>query len=352
LDAFEPELCTSVEELELQQWRKKGPIGKLHNLIKYITHSSNRRDAFHEIQRLQPRPLQSQSERAKESYDLIKDNQTRWNSWYDAAERALLLRQSIDDFVDQELDQYNMQMAVFNSRASQTRPQRARAKEPKKPSIFNDRLTPEDWGIIAQYVEVLRPCKIATMRLQDHVKDSATSGKIVTGAMWMVLRIYEEIMLAFENARKRHPTAEFQRSQQLPPTTSEISPPSSPRSTLSPEARQITRSSQAIPIASISAPWITPESPTNHVVADEQSTNSIAEGVDISAYTDVEHYFSTNINLGWQKLDSYYWRTDNTPIYRAAVVLHPRMKWQWINRHWGKHHQDWVRAAHITVESL
>jgi hypothetical protein len=80
VDAFEPELCTSVEELELQQWRKKGSIRKLHNLIKYITHSSNRREAFYDIQRLQPQPLQSQGERVKETYDLIKDNRTRWNS--------------------------------------------------------------------------------------------------------------------------------------------------------------------------------------------------------------------------------------------------------------------------------
>jgi hypothetical protein len=58
----------------------------------------------------------------------------------------------------------------------------------------------------------------------------------------------------------------------------------------------------------------------------EQSNNLKAEGVDISAYTDVEHHFSTNINLGWQKLDNYYCLTDRTPTYLAAVVLHPRMK--------------------------
>ena len=57
VDAFEPELVILVEQLELQQWRRSGPIGKLHNLIKYITHSANRRERFHEIQRDQPQPL-------------------------------------------------------------------------------------------------------------------------------------------------------------------------------------------------------------------------------------------------------------------------------------------------------
>lgn len=50
VDAFEPELHTSVEELELSQWRSKGPIGRLHNLVKYITSSAKRREAFHDIQ--------------------------------------------------------------------------------------------------------------------------------------------------------------------------------------------------------------------------------------------------------------------------------------------------------------
>ena len=41
-----------------------------------------------------------------------------------------------------------------------------------------------------------------------------------------------------------------------------------------------------------------------------------------------EHHFSINIKLAWQKLDNYYTRLDNTPVYIAAVVLHPRMRWK------------------------
>jgi hypothetical protein len=179
-------------------------------------------------------------------------------------------------------------------------------------------------------VQVLRPCKIATMRLQGHVKCSPTSHKVVTAGIWMVLPIYEEIMSAFEEARKRHPTAE---SQQSRAPTQDNSPLSSPRSTPSPDTRRITRSSQAIPMTTISACRNNPSSHDNDPVAEEQSNAPQAEGVGISAYTDVENHFSTNVNLGWQKLNSYYKKTDETLIYRAAVVLHPRMKWHWINRH-------------------
>lgn len=47
-----------------------------------------------------------------------------------------------------------------------------------------------------------------------------------------------------------------------------------------------------------------------------------------------EHHFRHNINLAWQKADEYYQLLDESPAYLASVVLHPRFKWQWINRSW------------------
>jgi hypothetical protein len=48
----------------------------------------------------------------------------------------------------------------------------------------------------------------------------------------------------------------------------------------------------------------------------------------------LEKHFSHNLNAAWQKLDAYYTRTDDTPIYRAAVFLHPKLKWRWFEKHW------------------
>jgi hypothetical protein len=73
------------------------------------------------------------------------------------------LKQSIDDFVDQELEEYTLQIAMFKSRRARSTARGG--TEPKKPSIFDDRLTPEDWSIIAQYTQVLKPLKLATMLL-------------------------------------------------------------------------------------------------------------------------------------------------------------------------------------------
>jgi hypothetical protein len=75
IEAFELELESTVttELVELATWRKKGPIGKLHNLIRYITHSSNRRDLFIEIQQRQLDEQQEQPYSQLRKHELIRD---------------------------------------------------------------------------------------------------------------------------------------------------------------------------------------------------------------------------------------------------------------------------------------
>lgn len=46
-ESFEYKLCNvTAEAVELKAWRRKGPISKLHNIIRYISHSAERQAAF------------------------------------------------------------------------------------------------------------------------------------------------------------------------------------------------------------------------------------------------------------------------------------------------------------------
>jgi hypothetical protein len=38
------------------------------------------------------------------------------------------------------------------------------------------------------------------------------------------------------------------------------------------------------------------------------------------------------VNLGWKKLHGYYEETNQSPVYVAAVVLHPGLKWKWLEK--------------------
>jgi hypothetical protein len=141
VEAFEDSLeNVALEELELRSWHKKGSISKLHNLIRYIYHSSKWRELFKEIQQRQSQPDGSEPRR---SYDLIRDNVTRWNSWFEAAQRALSLRPAIDDYLDEELQDHDTKLRHYHRRGSQGR------RPPTQPTRLEDRLTNDDWTMIA-----------------------------------------------------------------------------------------------------------------------------------------------------------------------------------------------------------
>jgi hypothetical protein len=157
-DAFEAELNTNltVEEVQLQAWRKKGLIGKLHNVVYWIVRSPQRIERLMNLQKTLIAP--NRPDDKKETYELVKDVETRWNSFDDAAKRALYLRPAIDELIMQEAIDYN---AYLERCTVGNRPAKKKA-----PAIVADRLTPDDWHVITLYHEILQPLKRWTMQLQ------------------------------------------------------------------------------------------------------------------------------------------------------------------------------------------
>lgn len=65
---------TAPSEEQLDQWRRFGPLGKLYNIVVWITASPQRIQLFKKLSNgLMPR----------------RDNGTRWNSWYEMLHRAI-----------------------------------------------------------------------------------------------------------------------------------------------------------------------------------------------------------------------------------------------------------------------
>jgi hypothetical protein len=57
------------------------------------------------------------------------------------------------------------------------------------------------------------------------------------------------------------------------------------------------------------------------------------------------------INLAWQKLDEYYSKTDQSPVYLAAVALLPGLEWKWLGKAW-RGSPDWINRARVEVKKL
>ncbi|SMR52787.1 unnamed protein product [Zymoseptoria tritici ST99CH_1E4] len=64
-----------------------------------------------------------------------------------------------------------------------------------------------------------------------------------------------------------------------------------------------------------------------------------------------EQHFRANINLAWKKLDAYYTLTDNTPVYVAAVVLHPRYNIAWLRKQWSSR-TAWIAHAEAELKAM
>jgi hypothetical protein len=52
---------------DVEHWRSQGPLGKLHNFVVYIQRSTQRIQQFKKL---------------SHGRALVRDNLTRWNSWY------------------------------------------------------------------------------------------------------------------------------------------------------------------------------------------------------------------------------------------------------------------------------
>ena len=100
------------------EWRQFGCYSKIHNIILWVRKSPQRVERFKELS-----PLM-----------LIHDNSTRWHSYYDMCERALLLRAPITELLNQE------------------------------PLLEPDYLTSTDWEHLTNIKDFLQPFQLATKK--------------------------------------------------------------------------------------------------------------------------------------------------------------------------------------------
>jgi hAT family protein len=67
----------------------------------------------------------------------------------------------------------------------------------------------------------------------------------------------------------------------------------------------------------------------------------------------IEHaldpYLTTQIQNGWDAFDKYYYLSDESPLYAAAIILHPCRRTQYISANWRR---EWQRPAFDAVKKL
>jgi hypothetical protein len=172
-DAFEvirPELELEDPVEAMIEWRKRGPLGKLHNVVEYIRKTPQRLDRFAEqVKRSYP----------EETVHTLKvGNITRWSSDYEAIKRALRLREAIDEF-------------VHNAIRRNENGERGQGAD----ALQNDELHPEDWDLLRCVMELLGPFKEFTLKLQ---------GRYSNGCIADILPAMDGLLFGLEAAKTHY----------------------------------------------------------------------------------------------------------------------------------------------------
>ncbi|CAD0052721.1 unnamed protein product [Aureobasidium pullulans] len=231
----------------------------------------------------------------------------------------------------------------------------------KKPAVLADFITQDDWVILTQYYEILEPVWQFTQRLEG--RGSGASH----GVVWQVIPAMERLFLHFEKLKAQYVITEPAQNYAAIPLLTSNTPASqsmvvashhsqSQPSQLSqsynvdldedmPISRPIrkavrtakNRRNQPAAAPPMSLPAPPPPPPLNLVAQTEQT----------SEY----RMLATGINLAWKKLNEYYHLTDRSPVYVAAVVLHPAYTWKWFRSKW-RTRQEWIQAAEVAVRQF
>jgi glycine/D-amino acid oxidase-like deaminating enzyme len=311
----------------------------------YIRSSPQRNEAFKQAQK--DHPL------LKKVCELHTFNDTRWNSVFDALRVFIHVRPAIDDFYHTTLREWQDYENEKTDFGSKPRPERMR----KKPTVLSGFITQDDWVILTRYHEILEPIWQFTQRLEGHGAGASH------GIIWQVIPAMERLLAHLERLRKQYGIVELEQDYSAVPLIGSQIPASQSAmvSQIQSQASQLIASSQpqdedptpsSRPLraykkarknkTTLMAP--PPRSPSPSPHPPPSFSNPIEQTIEY-------RMLATGVNLAWKKLDHYYQVTDRSPVYVAAVVLHPAYTWRWIRSKW-KGRQDWIIYAQQAVKQF
>jgi len=294
----------SRQEEDLRHWRKKGPIGKLHNVVKFIRSSPQRSELFkkvaHENDEAQGFRLAAES---TAELEVVMNNDTRWNSTYLMISRALLKQGDIRAF-------------FIHPDVEGSLPQ-------------EDVLTADDWRLLAEIKHVLEPFYLQTMRAQGWGKGDGH------GRLWEVMTGIEYLLEHLENWKLFYDDVT---EDMVEKTASQCGLHLGPgRRRFSQLAEQkLGASRRQTPGGSI------PGHARQEYARVRSSCASRAQEIG----KDHRHYLRLCITTAWQKLNEYYTKLGESPLFSAAIILHPALGMKYLEMNWESEEQlVWVRDA-------
>jgi hypothetical protein len=200
VEAFEEQLSSAaaLSEAEHALWRRKGPVGKLHNLVVEVRRSDQLTYLLRSIQRSEFDMSSDPRIKAKKPLDLIIDNDTRWLSQLYMIRRALTLRPFVEQLVLKHRQQWEQ-----DNRSRRTGNLRKSAKEPQI-CLEENLLTTNDWDVLDHLAKLLGFYEDAVKTLEGNGQQRRRKRGWVGsyGDVWEVIQGFEFLLEVLENYKK------------------------------------------------------------------------------------------------------------------------------------------------------
>ncbi|OAQ59517.1 transposase [Purpureocillium lilacinum] len=221
----------------------------------------------------------------------------------------------------------------------------------------DDFLSNKDWRVLGEVHEILKPLCLQTMRTQGWGKDDGH------GRLWEDLVGMEYLLEHFEDCKGfyNEVTAETVRATNLD-DLEPIKTPSAPVKEFesrSVRARrrparfdddEVSTSQQRSQTSRYTVDALPEHSQTEYVGFEKPLAFEISQKSSLPA--DHRAYIRASFNNGWKKLDEYYSKLGESPLFAAAVILHPRFEISWLEATWVTEEQlAWVRDAKAGIKN-
>ena len=313
LDPNSQARLSAVEESKLlEEWRKSGPIGKLHFLVHWIRRSPQRRDAFSGIAKGQLLEEEEEefgailSDKAIANLQLRADNDTRWHSVYYMIDRALTLRDPLEVFCQRFV----------------------RIAELEDESL----LTQSDWLVLREIRAILEPFKIITKKFEGRLPNFPEVVSHTYTLHQNLTELYQQYTATFETPSFNSSDLTFQRehspSQAAPEDPQPATPPTPPV-----RSRRIPRIPRHFADFEVELPALGyREPPPARDTNPPEPVIELGEPIDDALDNDGFSSIQSSLKLAIKKIEKYIELMDNTPAYWASMILLPDCKTRWIER--------------------
>ena len=175
----------------LQAWRKKGPMGKLHNIGIWILRTPQRRDRFAQNVRL------ARGREYTGPLIPLVGNVTRRSSDADALERAFELRDILEGFIGTAITEERSAKARRLPQTLSTELDIVDHDLTDPDLITSDELTRDDWDDLATILQILKPFRRLTLQLQG----TGTKTDHANGYLARVLPAMDDLLAHLEDAK-------------------------------------------------------------------------------------------------------------------------------------------------------